>query len=74
VEIEIRAGFCDPDGGLLAELERSNWQRITARRRGQIADEIARVCEAEEREIAEAWQRRPGSPRFVIGYLTVPFR
>jgi hypothetical protein len=69
MEIEIRAGFCDPDGELLAVLERLSWQRITARRRGEIADEIARVCEAAEREIAEAWQRRPDSPRFVIGYL-----
>ncbi len=69
MEIEIRAGLCDPDGELLAVLERSSWQRITARRMGEIADEIARVCEAAEREIAEAWQRRPGAPRFVIGYL-----
>ena len=69
MEIEIRAGFCDPDGELLAVLERSGWRRITARRRGEIADEIVRVCEATERGIAEAWQRRPDPPRFVIGYL-----
>ena len=69
MEIEIRAGFCDPGGELLAVLVRSSWQRITARRRGEIADEIVRVCEAAERGIAEAWQRRPDSPRFVIGYL-----
>ena len=65
MEIEIRAGFCDPDGELLAVLERSGWRRITARRRGEIADEIVRVCEAAERGIAEAWQRRPDSPRLV---------
>ena len=29
MEIEIRAGFCDPGGELLAGLERSGWQRIT---------------------------------------------
>ena len=69
MEIEIRAGFCDPNGELLAVLERSGWQRITARRRGEIADETVRVCEAAERGIAEAWQRRPDSPRFVIGDL-----
>ena len=69
VEIEIRAGFCDPNGELLAVLERSGWQRITARRRGEIADEMVRVCEAAAVGIAEAWQRRPDSPRFVIGYL-----
>ncbi|MGO9819533.1 MAG: hypothetical protein ACLPTJ_02630 [Solirubrobacteraceae bacterium] len=69
VEIEIRAGFCDPGGELLAVLDRSGWQRITAWRRGEIADEIVRVCEATERGIAEAWQRRPSSPRFMIGYL-----
>ncbi len=33
VEIEIRAGFCDP-GELLAVLLRSGWRRLTARRRG----------------------------------------
>ena len=69
MEIEIRAGFCDPDGELLAVLERSGWRRITARRRGEIADEIVRVCEAAERGIAEAWRRRDdGSPRLVVGY------
>jgi hypothetical protein len=70
VEIEIRAGFCDPDGELLAVLERSGWRRITARRRGEIADEIVRVCETAERGIAEAWQRRDTNPsRLVVGYL-----
>jgi len=71
VEIEIRAGFCDPDGGqLLAVLERSGWRRITAQRRGEIASELVRVCEAAAVGIAEAWQRRdPGPPRLVVGYL-----
>ncbi len=69
MEIEIRAGFCDPDGEVLAVLERSDWRRMTARRRGEIAGEVVRVCEAAERGIAEAWQRRPDSPRSVIGYL-----
>jgi hypothetical protein len=50
-------------------LERLSWQRVTARRRGEIAGELVRVCEAAERGIAEACQRRPDSPRFVIGYL-----
>ena len=69
VEIEIRAGFCDPDGELLAVLERSDWQRITARRRGEIVDDMVRVCDETEHEIAEAWRRRDdGSPRPVIGY------
>jgi hypothetical protein len=70
VEIEIRAGFCDPDGELLAVLERSGWRRITAQRRGEIAGELLRVCEAAPVGIAEAWQRRdPGPPRLVVGYL-----
>lgn len=69
VEIEIRAGFCDPDGELLAVLERSGWRRITARRRGEIADEIVRVCDQTERGTAEAWRRRDdGSPWLVVGY------
>ena len=45
MEIEIRAGFCDPDGELLAVLERSGWRRITAQRRGEIVGEMVRVCE-----------------------------
>ena len=70
MEIEIRAGFCDPDGELLAVLERSDWRRITARRWGEIAGELLRVCEAAAVGIAEAWQRRdPGPPRLVVGYL-----
>ena len=69
MEIEIRAGFCDPGGELLAVLERSGWRRITARRRGEIVDEIVRVCDETEHGIAETWRRRiDGSPRFVIGY------
>ncbi len=70
MEIEIRAGFCDPYAELLAVLERSDWRRMTAQRRGEIAGEMVRVCEAAERGIAEAWQRRnPHSPRLVVGYL-----
>ena len=69
VEIEIRAGFCDPDGELLAVLERSSWRRITARRRREIVHEMVRGCDETERGIAEAWIRRDdGSPRPVVGY------
>jgi hypothetical protein len=32
VEIEIRAGFCDPDGELVAVLDRPDWQRVNIRR------------------------------------------
>jgi hypothetical protein len=69
VEIEIRAGFCDPDGELLAVLERSGWRRITAQRRGEVAGETLRVCETTDAGIAEAWERRPDRPRFAICYL-----
>ena len=58
VEIEIRVGFCDPDGELLAVLERSDWRRISIQRRGEIVDEMVRVCDETERGIAEAWRRR----------------
>jgi hypothetical protein len=69
MEIEIRAGFCDPDGEVLAVLERSDWRRISIQRRGEIVDEMVRVCDETERENAEAWRRRDdGSPRFVVGY------
>ena len=68
MEIEIRAGFCDPDGELLAVLERSDWRRISIQRRGEIVDEMVRVCDETERENAEAWRRRDDGPRFVVGY------
>jgi hypothetical protein len=69
MEIEIRAGFCNPDGELLAVLERSDWRRITARRRGEIIHEVVRVCDETDRGTAEAWRRRDdGSPRLVVGY------
>jgi len=69
MEIEIRAGFCDPDGEVLAVLERSDWRRISIQRRGEIVDEMVRVCDETEHENAEAWRRRDdGSPRFVVGY------
>ncbi len=69
VEIEIRAGFCDPDGEVLAVLERSDWRRISIQRRGEIVDEMVRVCDETEHGIAEAWRRwDDGSPRFVVGY------
>ena len=69
VEIEIRAGFCDPDGEVLAVLERSDWQRISIQRRGEIVDGVVRVCDETAHGIAKAWRRRnEGSPRLVIGY------
>jgi hypothetical protein len=69
VEIEIRAGFCDPDGELLAVRERSDWRRISVQRRGEIVDEVARVCDENKCGNAEAWRRRDdGSPRLVVGY------
>jgi hypothetical protein len=69
VEIEIRAGFCDPDGELLAVLERSGWSRISIQRRSEIVREMARVCDETENGNAEAWRRRDdGAPRLVVGY------
>ncbi|MGZ4232020.1 MAG: hypothetical protein ACXVVQ_11400 [Solirubrobacteraceae bacterium] len=66
MEIEIRAGFCYRKA---SSSPCSGWRRITARRRGEIAGEMPRVCDTADVGIAEAWQRRPDQPRFVIGYL-----
>ena len=69
MEIAIRAGFCNPDGKLLAVLERSDWWRISIQRRGEIVHEMARVCDKTEHGIGEAWRTRgDGSPRLVVGY------
>jgi hypothetical protein len=38
MEIEVRAGFCDPGGEFLAVLERSGWQRIAEGRYKQMID------------------------------------
>jgi hypothetical protein len=69
VEIEIRAGFCAPDGELLALLDRPDWQRISFQRRGEIVREMVRVCDELERRCVEAWRRdAEGASRQVIGY------
>jgi hypothetical protein len=68
VEIEIRIGFCDPDGELIAVLDRPEWQRVDFRRRGE-TDDIMRVCEQRGLWAVEAWRRgRDGSTHHVIGY------
>jgi hypothetical protein len=69
VEIEIRIGFCDPDGELVSVLDRPEWQGVTLRRRRQIVDEMVCVCERRGLSDVEAWRRgRDGSPHHVIGY------
>jgi hypothetical protein len=67
--MEIRVGLCDPNGELLALLERSDWQRISIQRRGEIVHEMVRVCDETKRGNAETSRRRDdGSPRLVVGY------
>jgi hypothetical protein len=50
--IELRCGFCDPDGELLGVLDRPDWQRVTRSRKGAVVDELVRLCE--ERGLWEA--------------------
>jgi hypothetical protein len=38
--IELRSGFCDPDGELLGVLDRPGWRRVTHRRKGEVVDEL----------------------------------
>jgi hypothetical protein len=69
VEIEIRIGFCDPDGELVSVLDRPEWQRVTIRRRSEIVHEMVCVCERRGLSDVEAWRRgRAGSQHHVIGY------
>jgi hypothetical protein len=43
VEIEIHAGFCEPDGEQLGLLDRPDWQRISLQRRGEIVGGMVRL-------------------------------
>lgn len=67
--IELRSGFCDPDGELLDVLDRPGWRQVTHRRKGEVVDELVRVCEQRGLSEADAWLRTVGAPpRHVIGY------
>jgi hypothetical protein len=69
MEIEMRQGFCEPAGKLLRLVDRPDWQRISFRRKGEIVDELVRVCEEFRVSDVEAWRRTDGgSPQHVIGY------
>lgn len=61
MEIEIRAGFCDPDGELLAVLEHSDWRRVSIQRRGENVHDMVRVCDEsrarDRRGVAKARRR-----------------
>jgi len=71
--IELRSGFCDPDGELLGVLDRPDWRRVTHRRKGEVVGELVRVCEERGLWEAEAWLRAAGAqPRHVIGYWDPP--
>jgi hypothetical protein len=71
--IELRSGFCDPDGELVGVVERPGWRRVTGGRRREVVDELVGVCEARGLWEAEAWLTRRGSrPRHIIGYWHPP--
>jgi hypothetical protein len=71
--IELRSGFCDPDGELLGVLDRPGWRQVTHRRKGEVVDELVRVCEERGLSEADAWLRPVGAPpRHVIGYWHPP--
>lgn len=71
--IELRSGFCDPEGELVGVVERPGWRRVTGRRRSEVVDQLVRVCEERGLWEAEAWVQRPGAlPRHIIGYWHPP--
>ena len=63
MEIEIRNGFCEPDGGLLAVLILPEWRRANIERKGEIVGEMARVCEQRGVWEVEVWRRSPTARR-----------
>jgi hypothetical protein len=46
--------LCDPDGELLAVMDRPGWQRISVRRMREIGEELVSVCEGHGLWEAEA--------------------
>lgn len=73
VRIELRVGFCDPGGELVAALDRPGWKRMSARRQGEVVDELVRVCEERGLWELEAWRHDPvREPRHIIGYWHTP--
>jgi hypothetical protein len=71
--IQLRTGFCDPEGELLRVLDRPGWRRLSRRRKAEVVDELVQVCEDRGLWEAEAWLPRPGSdPRHIIGYWHPP--
>ena len=69
MRIELRSGFCDPDGELLAALDRPEWERISRQRKGDIVGEMIQLCEELGLWDVEAWRRdRAGEPQHIIGY------
>jgi hypothetical protein len=71
--IELRTGFCDPDGELVGVLERPAWRRITRSRQREVVDELVRVCEERGLWEADAWVQPAGvRPRHIIGYWHPP--
>jgi hypothetical protein len=71
--VELRSGFCDPDGELLGVLDRPSWRRLSRGRRSEIVGELERVCEERGLWEVEAWRRARGEkPRHIIGYWHAP--
>jgi len=67
MRIELRSGFCDPDGELLATLDRPEWERISRQRKGDIVGEMIRLCEELGLWDVEAWRRNAaGEPQHII--------
>jgi hypothetical protein len=73
MRIELRAGFCDPEGELLSVLDRPGWQRINIRRKREIVGQLVSACEERKVWEVEAWRRDgDAEPRHIIGYWHSP--
>jgi hypothetical protein len=68
MRIEIRCGFADPDGKLLAVLDRPDWKRIGARRKRELVDELVRVCAESGARPVEAWRAGQRGMHEIVGY------
>ncbi len=69
MRIEIRQGFCKPDGELLAVVDRPHWRRLSRARKAELVHVMVQACANHGARSVEAWLAAPrGQMQHIIGY------